>query len=99
MVYRNAVTFLVLYIDDILQIGNDIPTFESVKSWLGKCFSIKDIGEVAYILGIRIYRDGSKRIIGLSHSGYVEKVLKIFSMQDSKSAFLPISHGIKLKKS
>ena len=30
--------FLVLYVDDILLIGNDIPALQTVKSWLGKCF-------------------------------------------------------------
>ena len=52
----SAIVFLVLYVDDILLIGNDIPTLQNVKSWLGKCFSMKDLGEAAYILGIRIYR-------------------------------------------
>ena len=31
----SAVVFLVLYVDDILIIGNDIPTLQSVKTWLG----------------------------------------------------------------
>ena len=55
----SMIVFLVLYVDDILLIGNDIPTLQQVKSWLGKCFSMKDLGEAAYILGIRIYRDRS----------------------------------------
>ena len=83
----------------ILLIGNDIPTLQNVKSWLGKCFSIKDLGEAAYILGIKIYRDRSKRLIGLSQSAYIDKVLKLFSMQDSKRGYLPMSHGITLSKS
>jgi hypothetical protein len=53
----SIVVFLVLYVDDILLIGNDIPTLQQVKTWLGNCFSMKDLGEAAYILGIRIYRD------------------------------------------
>ena len=56
--------FLVLYVDDILLIGNDIPMLEAVKASLKKSFSMKDLGEAAYILGIRIYRDRSKRLIG-----------------------------------
>ena len=80
----SAIIFLVLYVDDILLIGNDIPTLQSVKSWLGKCFSMKDLGETAYILGIKIYRDRSQWLLGLSQSGYIDKVLKRFSMQDSK---------------
>ncbi|KAJ9566547.1 hypothetical protein OSB04_002513 [Centaurea solstitialis] len=51
---------------DILLIGNDVPTLQSVKSWLSKCFQMKDLGEAAYILGIKIYRNRSKRLIGLS---------------------------------
>ena len=68
MVSGSAVVFLVLYVDDILLIGNDIPTLQKVKTWLGNYFSMKDLGEAAYILGIKIYRNRSKRIISLSQS-------------------------------
>jgi hypothetical protein len=87
-----------LYVDDIFLIGNDIPTLQAVKLWLGKCFSMKDLGEAAYILGIKIYRDRSKRLIGLSQSAYIDKILKRFKMEDSKRGFLPISHGTILSK-
>ena len=93
-----AIVFLVLYVDDILLIGNDIPSLHNVKSWLGSCFLMKDLGEVAYILGIKIYRDISKRMIGLSRSTYIDKVLNRFSMQNSKRGFLPMCHGISLSK-
>ena len=59
----SAVSFLVLYVDDILLIGNDIPMLQSIKIWLSKHFSMKDLGEASYILGIKIYRDRSKRIL------------------------------------
>ena len=62
----SIVVFLVLYVDDILLIGNDIPTLLSVKQWLRKCFAMKDLGEAETILGIRIYRDRSQRLLGLS---------------------------------
>ena len=87
-----------LYVDDILLIGNDIPVLQNVKSWLGSCFSIKDLGEADYILGMKIYRDRFKRMIGLSHSTYIDKVLNRFSMQNSKRGFLPMCHGISLAR-
>ena len=87
-----------LYIDDILLIGNDSPTLQNVKSWLGNYFSMKNLGKTAYILGIKIYRDRSKRLIGLSQSTYIDKVLNRFSMQNSKRGFLPMSYGISLSK-
>ena len=36
--------FLVFYVDDILLIGNDIPSLHDVKTWLGNSFSMKDLG-------------------------------------------------------
>ncbi len=59
---------------------------------------MKDLGEATYILGIRIYRDRSRRLIGLSQSTYLDKVLKKFNMESSKKALLPMSHGVKLSK-
>ncbi|KAJ9547541.1 hypothetical protein OSB04_020084 [Centaurea solstitialis] len=90
----STVTFLVLYVDDILLIGNDVPTLQSVKNWLSKCFQMKDLGEAPYILGIKIYRNRFKRLIGLSQSTYIDKILKKFRMDESKKGFIPMQHGI-----
>ncbi|GJZ70664.1 retrotransposon protein, putative, ty1-copia subclass [Tanacetum coccineum] len=75
------VTFLILYVDDILIMGNNIPMLQDVKSYLGRCIAMKDLGEAAYILGFKIYRDISWRLIGLCQSAYIEKILKIFHME------------------
>ena len=56
----SVVVFLILHVDDILLMGNVIPTLKDVKTWLGLCFAMKDLGDVAYILGIKIYRDRSR---------------------------------------
>jgi hypothetical protein len=56
---------------------------------------MKDLGEDTYILGIKIYIDRSKRLIGLSEDTYIDKVSKRFNMQ----GFLPMSHGVGLCKS
>ncbi|KAL8135294.1 hypothetical protein AgCh_010089 [Apium graveolens] len=73
-----------LVLDDILLIGNDIPMLQSVKVWLSKNFTMKDLGEASYILGMKIYRDRSRRMIGLTQGTYIQKVLKGFSMENSK---------------
>jgi ATP-binding cassette subfamily B (MDR/TAP) protein 1 len=59
---------------------------------------MKDLGEAAYILGIKIYRDRSKRLIGLSQDTKIDKVLKRFNMEEAKKGFLPMSHGIHISK-
>lgn len=97
-VSENSIVFLVLYVDDILLIGNDIPTLQHVKTWLESFFSINDLGKRSYVLGIRIYRYRSLRLIGLSQSTYIDKVLRCFSMHDSRKGFVPASHGMHLSK-
>ncbi|KAK8557572.1 hypothetical protein V6N12_009801 [Hibiscus sabdariffa] len=94
----SIVSFLILYVEDILIIGNDIPTLQSIMTWLSSCFSMKDLGEAAYILGVKIYRDRCRRLLGLSQSTYIDKVLKRFSMEESKRGFLPVRHVIYLSK-
>jgi hypothetical protein len=94
----SAVIFLILYVDDILLIENDISMMEVVKSSLRKSFSMKDWGEAVYILGIKIYRDRLKRLIGLSQDAYIDKILNWFNMQDSKKGLLPMLHDITLSK-
>ena len=92
----SSVAFLILYVDDILLMGNDIELLDSIKAYLNKSFSMKDLGEAAYILGIKIYRDRSRRLIGLSQSTYLDKILKKFNMDQSKKGFLPVLQGVRL---
>ena len=94
----SSVAFMILYVNDILLIGNDIEFLDSIKGYLNKSFSMKDLGEAAYILGIKVYRDRSRRLIGLSQSTYLDKVLKKFKMDQAKKGFLPVLQGVKLSK-
>ncbi|GJW35817.1 retrotransposon protein, putative, ty1-copia subclass [Tanacetum coccineum] len=102
-VYQKAsgsyVAILILYVDDILLMGNNIPMLQDVKSYLGRSFSMKDLGDVAYILGIKIYRDRSKRLIGLCQGAYIEKILKRYYMENSKRGMIPMQEKLKLSKS
>ena len=94
----SSIVFLILYVDDILLIGNDVNFLDTIKESLKKSFSMKDLGEAAYILGIKIYRDRSKRLIALSQSTYIDKVLKRFRMENAKKGLLPMSHDTVLSK-
>ncbi|GJX78079.1 retrotransposon protein, putative, ty1-copia subclass [Tanacetum coccineum] len=102
-VYQKAsgsnVTFLILYVDDIIIMGNHIPSLQSVKDYLEKCFTMKDLGEAAFILRIKIYRDRSKRLIRLSQNAYMDKILKRYKMDNSKRGHIPMQERLDLNKS
>ncbi|KAL0285078.1 UNVERIFIED_CONTAM: Retrovirus-related Pol polyprotein from transposon RE2 [Sesamum angustifolium] len=72
--------------------------YDFVKNDFDPCVYKKDLGEASYILGIKIIRDRSKRILGITQNSYVEKVLKRFKIEHSKRGFLPMRHGVKLSK-
>nr|GFA62018.1 hypothetical protein [Tanacetum cinerariifolium] len=48
------------------------------------------IGEAVYIIGIKIIHDRSKRLIALSQSAYLEKILKKLRMDNSKKGYTPM---------
>ena len=62
--------------NDILLIGNNVEFFGKHKGVFERIFSKKDLGEAAYILSIKIYRDRSGRLISFSMSTYLDKILK-----------------------
>ncbi|GJZ95949.1 retrotransposon protein, putative, ty1-copia subclass [Tanacetum coccineum] len=101
-VYQKAsgsnVTFLILYVDDIIIMGNHIPSLQSVKDFLRKCFAMKDLGEATFILGIKIYRDRSKRLIGLGQTAYMDKILKRYKMDNSKRGHILMQETLDLNK-
>ena len=75
-------------------IGNDVGMLSTVKVWLANTFDMKDLGEASYILGIKLFWDRKRRIMGLSQVAYIEKVLSRFSMDKSKKGLLPVRHSL-----
>ncbi|GKF03205.1 hypothetical protein Tco_0030128 [Tanacetum coccineum] len=59
---------------------------------------MKDLGEAAFILGIKIYRDRSKRLIGLSQSAYMDKILMRYRMDNSKRGHILMQERLDLNK-
>ena len=61
---------------DILLACSDKDMLHETKNFLSSNFDMKDLGEASYVLGIEIYRDRSKGMLGLSQKAYFERVLK-----------------------
>jgi ATP-binding cassette subfamily B (MDR/TAP) protein 1 len=61
-----SLLILVLYVDDMLIVGNSSEEISVLKSKLHANFDMKDMGEASHILGMRIRRDRCKRLLYLS---------------------------------
>ena len=66
---------LVLYVDDMLLVGNDKEIIQDLKTQLSSKFYMKDLGAENYILGVEIKRDWEKRKLWLNQRKYAEKIL------------------------
>ncbi|KAA0026238.1 gag/pol protein [Cucumis melo var. makuwa] len=49
-IINSTVAFLVLYVDDILLIGNDVGHLTDIKEWLATQFQMKDLRNAQYVL-------------------------------------------------
>ncbi|GKA36100.1 retrotransposon protein, putative, ty1-copia subclass [Tanacetum coccineum] len=63
-----------------------------------KASGSNDLGKAAFILGIKIYRDRSKRLIGLGKNAYMDKILKRYIMDNSKRGHIPMQERLDLNK-
>ncbi|GJU89678.1 zinc finger, CCHC-type containing protein [Tanacetum coccineum] len=69
-----------LYVNDILIFRTNQNQVDKTKKFLSSKFSMKDMGEVDVILGIKIKRENKGIVIIQSH--YIEKILKKFNRED-----------------
>ena len=60
-----------LYVDDILIAGSDKEYLMDIKRWLSTHVDKQDMGKANYILGVKIKRDRSKKILALSQENYI----------------------------
>ena len=81
---NTTVAFLVLYVDDILLIGNDVGHLTDIKKWLATQFQMKDLGNAQYVLGIQIVQNRKNKTLAMSQTSYIDKMLSRYKMQNSK---------------
>ena len=84
--------------DDILIAGNDLEFVKTIKEWLSSTFEMKNMGEASYILGVKIQRNHSKRLVSLSQEHYIQKLLERFNMKDCNPIDTPYARGEYLSK-
>ena len=69
-VYRKQVgnhfIYVVLYVNDMLLIGNDMDLIKEVKQQLSSKFDMKDLEPTHFILGMEIKRDRTSNKLWLS---------------------------------
>ena len=86
---------LSLYVNDILLASSDLGLLHETKKFLSKNFEMKDMGEANYVIGIAIFWDRSRGLLGLSQKAYIERVLVRFNKEKCSAGVAPIQKGDK----
>jgi len=85
---------LLVYVDDIVLIGNDSKLCDDFKVYLDKCFHIKDLGALKYILGIEVTRNSKGPF--LCQRKYALEIIDECGLLGSKQVEFPIGTDHKL---
>ncbi|KAL2231261.1 UNVERIFIED_CONTAM: Retrovirus-related Pol polyprotein from transposon RE2 [Sesamum indicum] len=85
---------LLVYVDDIVVTTPSLALIQSVKDYLHALFTIKDLGDARYFLGLEIAR-GSDGLY-LAQTKYVRDIISDTGMSSAKSVSTPFPLGLKL---
>ncbi|CAN1263655.1 Retrovirus-related Pol polyprotein from transposon TNT 1-94 [Linum perenne] len=78
---------VLVYVDDIIITGTDLPTIQSLKTQLDKAFTIKDLGSLKYFLGLEIAR--SSKGISVCQRKYALEILSDSGLLAGKPSICP----------
>ena len=85
-----------IYVDDVIMVGNDVKTIQHTKEDLDKRFSIKDLGTLKYFLGIEVAR--TPEGLALSQRKYILDILEDCGLQGCKPSPFPFEQNSILDK-
>ena len=85
---------LLVYVDDIVLMGNDANTCRKFKEYLNHCFHIKDLGSLKYFLGLEVARNS--RGILLTQRKYALELAEECGLLGLKPTDFPIETNHKL---
>ncbi|GLU05736.1 hypothetical protein SLE2022_228170 [Rubroshorea leprosula] len=97
-VFANDFVILLLYVDDMLIVGQNASRIKKLKQELSKSFAMKDLGPTKQILGMMINRDRAFRKLWLSQEKYIARVLQRFAMDKAKVVSTLLAMHFKLGK-
>jgi hypothetical protein len=81
---------IVLYVDDLIIASNSRTMADKFKQAISKEFSMKDLKELDWILGMAIKRNREKRVMEISQTAYIDMMLAKFRMADCKPLLRPM---------
>jgi hypothetical protein len=91
---NHGIIVIVIYVDDLIIIGNSNGDIFNLKKLLKQKFDMKDLGELHYFLGIEVIQ--SPKGIWLLQRQYALNKLSEYGMTGCKPILIPLEQNVKL---
>lgn len=89
---------IAVYVDDIILAAGSEQRMSEVKQAIADEFTVKDMGELKYCLGVTVDQETNPDSIWIGQPGYTERVLTKFKMDEAKPVSTPVDTNNKLVK-
>lgn len=86
--------FILIYVDDILLTSPDIDYIHNLIATLNYQFSLKDLGDLSFLLGIKVHINSHG--MHLCQAKYAKELLVKIHMQDAKACKSPMATRVRL---
>ena len=100
-VSSDKILIIALYVDDLIIFSSDKSRINDFKGYLLSQFKVRDMGEAALILNIKILRDRENRCISIDQEHYINHLISKYEISEDnmKKIFTPVStHDSLLQK-
>lgn len=90
---NGIVTYIVLYVDDLLIGAPNVKIVEDIIAQLQEEFKLKTLGQVKFILGMEVDYDRSNRTMKLFQAACITRMVEKFNQVDCKPVYNPSVQG------
>ncbi len=89
----NTIIVCIVYVDDILFMGDNSSETSKVKKGFMKMWECKDLGKVKEYLGMKIEYNKNLGTLIINQEAYAKKVVARFGLENSKPTRTPLPTG------
>jgi hypothetical protein len=96
VIVKGKLTVMVVYVDNCSIVATTIQLVEELKAGLCEHFEVTDLGELHWMLGIKVKHDCPGQVVHLSQHAYIDIILHRYNLDNFKSLSTPIDHQVQL---
>jgi len=94
VVHKGKLTIIVMHVDDCTITATTVSLIKELKAGLSKHFEVTDLGELHWMLGIKVKHDRLGCMVHLLQQAYIDAILCRYHLSDLKPLSTPIDHQV-----